>query len=121
MLDLKEEILDHYKFPRNKGMVEGATHKAAQGNVSCGDKIEFGLVVNEKGVIEGVGWDGEGCSMSMASASMLSEELVGKKLEEIEEWDEKKVFSLVGEVNAGRVKCALLPLVAIKEMTGLKM
>lgn len=114
MFDLKEEILDHYKYPRNFGRLDSPTHIAIEGNVSCGDKIEFHLKLNESGVIEEVMWQGEGCAVSTASASMLSEELLGKNLKVVQNWDEEKVFSLVGEVNPGRVKCALLPLVALK-------
>ncbi len=116
MFDLKEEILDHYKYPRNFGEMKDATHKASQGNASCGDKVEFFLKVNGGGVIEKVAWRGEGCAISTASASMLSECLQGETLQEVEGWNEKKVFSLVGEVGPGRIKCAMLPLVAIKSL-----
>lgn len=115
-MDFREEILDHYKYPRNFGELEGATHKAAQGNASCGDVVEFFLKVNKEGVIEEVAWKGEGCAISTASASMLSEKLQGVSLQEVGKWDEKLVFSLVGEVGPGRIKCAMLPLVAIKEL-----
>ena len=118
MFDLKEEILDHYKYPRNFGELKSATHKASQGNASCGDKVEFFLKVDKDGRIEEAKWQGEGCAISTASASMLSEKLQGSSLKEVEKWDEKKVFSLVGEVGPGRIKCAMLPLVAIKGALG---
>lgn len=117
MFDFKEEILDHYKYPRNFGELSDATHRASKTNASCGDKVSFSLKVKD-GVIEEVGWEGEGCAVSTAVASMLSEELVGKGLEEVNMWDEKKVFSLVGEVGPGRIKCAMLPLVAVKTLVG---
>jgi nitrogen fixation NifU-like protein len=115
MFDLREEILDHYKYPRNFGLLEEATHKAKQGNASCGDKVEFFLKVHE-GIVEEIKWQGEGCAISTAAASMLSEEVIGKELEEIMRWDEKKIFSLVGEISSGRIKCAMLPLVTIKSL-----
>ncbi len=117
MNDLKEEILDHYKYPRNFGDMEDATHRAKQGNSSCGDRVEFFLKVKDN-VIEKVSWQGQGCAISTAVASMLSEEAKGKSLEDIKEWDERKVFSLVGEINEGRVGCAILPLKTIKNVLG---
>ncbi len=116
MDSIREEILDHYRNPRNQGMVKGATHKADKINASCGDKVSFSLLVDDGGVIKEIGWMGEGCSISMASASMLSEQMLGKKLEEIKMWGEKEMSDLVGEVNPGRSKCVMLSLSAVKEL-----
>lgn len=115
MIDIREEILDHYKHPRNYGEMENATHQNKEGNASCGDIVEFFLRVKD-GVIEEVAWKGEGCAVSTASASMLSEKIKGRTLAEVRGWKEELVFEFVGEVNPGRIKCALLPLLAVKQV-----
>lgn len=84
--DLYQEIiLDHYKSPRNKGALEHP-HLHAEGfNPFCGDQVILGLALDESGHIKDVGFEGQGCSISQASASMLTTHLKGKTLEEAEE------------------------------------
>lgn len=77
----REIILDHYTRPRNKGHLENATHRLEGVNPSCGDSVELDLRV-EEGRIVAVGFVGTGCSISMASASILAEQVQGKTLEE---------------------------------------
>lgn len=115
-LDIREEIMDHYKNPHNLGKLSGATNKAEGINASCGDKVSFELKMNEEGIVEEIAWEGEGCSVSMASASMLSDAMIGKKLSEVKKWGEKEMFAMVGEVNPGRIKCVMLSLSAVKEI-----
>jgi len=110
----KEEIVDHYKNPRKFGDLRGKTHEASETNASCGDMIEVYLKV-ENGVVVDAAFKGVGCALSTASASMLMEELVGKKVAEVKKWDKKKIDELMGEVNPGRVKCVVLPIEAIRE------
>ena len=77
--DLYQEIiLDHGKNPRNQRLVEGSTHQAYGNNPMCGDKLALFLRINDQKVVEDVGFTGEGCAISMASASLLTEVLVGK-------------------------------------------
>ena len=77
--DLYQEIiLDHGKSPRNQRMVEGSTHQAYGNNPMCGDKLALFLRINGQNVVEDVGFTGEGCAISTASASLLTEVLVGK-------------------------------------------
>lgn len=114
MFDVRAEILDHYKNPHNMGKLSEATDKAEGVNASCGDKVAFELKVNKEGVVEEIAWEGEGCSVSMASASMLSDAMLGKKLSEVKKWGEKEMYEMVGEVNPGRVKCVMLSLSAVK-------
>jgi nitrogen fixation protein NifU and related proteins len=113
MLDYREEILDHYKNPRNFGELAGVTHEARGTNSSCGDMIEFQLKI-EKGKIIKVAWRGVGCALSTAAASMLSEKILGKSVLGIKKWDEKKMIEMLGEVNMGRMKCVTLPLIALQ-------
>ena len=83
MSDLRElyqsVILDHNKHPRNFGALDGATHKADGHNPLCGDKINLQLIV-EDGVVTDVAFEGEGCAISTASASVMTETLKGRTL-----------------------------------------
>ena len=74
----QEIILDHGKNPRNKRPVEGSTHQAYGNNPMCGDKLALYLRMNGQGVVEDIGFQGEGCAISEASASLLTEVLLGK-------------------------------------------
>ena len=83
--DLYQDIiLDHYRSPRNQGPLEGA-HLHGEGfNPFCGDQIDLTMTLDDEGHINGVGFVGQGCSISQASASMLSDQLKGKTLDEAE-------------------------------------
>ncbi|NPA91155.1 MAG: iron-sulfur cluster assembly scaffold protein [Chloroflexi bacterium] len=111
MYDLyAEEILDHYKFPRNKGPMDNPDRVYHDRNPFCGDEVTFMLKVRD-GVVEDVKWEGRGCTISMASASMLSEEVKGQPLEALRNWGKEKVLELLGiPLSPTRLKCALLPL-----------
>ena len=76
-----EVILDHYKRPRNWGALPNATEQAEGYNPLCGDQIKVSLVVNA-GLIEGIGVEGAGCAICTASASMMSEAISGKTVDE---------------------------------------
>ncbi len=80
----QEVILDHSKHPRNKGLLANCTHKALGNNPLCGDKITVFLSLKD-GVVDKISFDGSGCAISTASASMLTEHLKGKTEKEIEE------------------------------------
>ena len=76
----KEIILDHGKNPRNKGKCEGYTNDAKAHNPLCGDKIHIYLKLNNEKKIEDLSFEGEGCAISLASASILTELTKGKDL-----------------------------------------
>lgn len=78
----REIILDHYSRPRHKGHLSEATHRLEGVNPSCGDAIELDLLI-EAGKVKEVAFTGTGCSISVASASMLAEGIKGRTLEEI--------------------------------------
>ena len=73
--------MDHYKNPRNKGSIEDGAVTIDMNNPTCGDRIRLTLQV-EDGVVQNAKFDGEGCSISMASASMMTQAVKGKKVEE---------------------------------------
>ena len=106
----REEILDHYKNPRNFGELEDATHSVREANASCGDLVELQLKVENEKIVD-VAFKGMGCALSMAAASLLTEAIRGKSVLEVRAIDEKMVNELLGvEVSATRKKCVLLPL-----------
>ncbi|WP_144512432.1 Fe-S cluster assembly sulfur transfer protein SufU [Bacillus sp. FJAT-22090] len=77
----RQVIMDHYKNPRNKGSIEDGALTIDMNNPTCGDRIHLTLQV-EDGVVQNAKFDGEGCSISMSSASMMTQAVKGKKVEE---------------------------------------
>lgn len=77
-------IMDHYKKPRNKGSIEDGALTIDMNNPTCGDRIHLTLQVKD-GIVEDAKFDGEGCSISMSSASMMTQIIKGRKVEEAEE------------------------------------
>ena len=77
-------ILDHNKRPRNFGVVDGANRHADGHNPLCGDKLSVSAQVDEDGVVEDVRFEGSGCAISTASASLMTEFAKGRRVEEIE-------------------------------------
>jgi len=111
----RENILDHYRHPRHKGKLEHVTHSFQDENPLCGDNIRIELHVDENDVIDAVGFDGHGCSISLASASMLTERLQGMPLEEAKKLSKEDILDSLGiELGPVRLKCALLSLKVLK-------
>ncbi len=108
----QENILDHYKHPRNKGKIEGAQITRHEANPLCGDVVDIYLQ-EDHGTIVRASFEGEGCAIAMAGASMLTEDLVGKKPQEVLSWGPAKMIELMGvDPGATRIKCATLALKA---------
>lgn len=111
----REMILDHYKNPRKRGVLNPADIDYAEDNPVCGDHLHLTIQLDENNVVKDVGWEGEGCAISQASASMLYESLIGKSLEEIRGIDKQEILDLLGiELGPVRLKCALLSLKVLK-------
>lgn len=111
----KEYILDHYRNPRNFGHLDHPTASAEDLNPLCGDKIHMDLSVGADGKIDDVKFDGKGCAISQASASMLTETLKGKTLEEVAHLSHDVVLENVGiGISPTRMKCAMLGLKVAK-------
>ncbi len=109
----RELILEEYKHPKNKGSVENPTSTCTKNNTLCGDKLTITLTVSD-GVVTDVKFDGIGCAISLASASLFTEHIKGKAVAEIEQMDEKVILDLLGiELNPMRMKCAVLVLRAV--------
>jgi nitrogen fixation NifU-like protein len=106
----RQQILDHYKNPRNTGELEDATFTHVGENPMCGDTIEMDVRLDDaEETVERVAFRGEGCAISQASASMLSEKLAGMAVDDLLEMDRDDVIDMLGvEISAMRVKCAVL-------------
>ncbi len=88
--------MDHYKNPRNKGVIEGDVLTVDMNNPTCGDRIQLQLQV-EEGIVQEAKFDGEGCSISMASASMMTQAVKGKKIDDALEMSELFSKMMLGE------------------------
>ncbi len=107
----RENILDHARHRRNWGLLEPNQFDHHEHNPLCGDSLRLTLKIDENGVIQEVGWAGDGCAISQASASMLGEELVGMRLEDAKKLDKQVIFDMIGiSLTINRVKCATLSL-----------
>lgn len=113
-MQYREEVIDHARQPRNRGEVKGASHQARAVNASCGDEMEISMKV-EEGKIERIAFEGEGCALAIAAASMLTEEVKGRKLEEVEKIGREVVERLEKEVSPGRLRCVRLAGEALKK------
>ena len=113
------QILEHYKRPHNRGTLDPATHQARVSNPLCGDEIALTLRVDGERRIEDVRFDGEGCAISMASASLLTDAVKGKSLDEAAAVDKAAVLANLGvPLSAVREQCALLALRALQAALG---
>jgi len=111
----QENILDHYKNPRNFGKIENASVHHHEYNPLCGDEIDMFLLIDENKKIVDVKVYPRGCAISVASASMLSEEVKGKNIEELKIITKEDILEMLGiPISPVRLKCALLSLDTLK-------
>jgi nitrogen fixation protein NifU and related proteins len=111
----REIILDHYRNPRNKGKIDNPDVVIHDSNPLCGDQIDIYLKVVE-GQIKDIKFDGKGCAISQASASMLTEMVMDKPLTTAKDISKDEILENIGLTNLGpaRIKCALLSLKVLK-------
>ena len=111
----REIILDHYRNPRNKGRISDADVSFHDSNPLCGDEIDIHLKV-EDNIVKDIKFEGRGCAISQASASMLTEMVMNKPLASVKDLDKDDILENIGLVNLGpaRIKCALLSLKVLK-------
>jgi nitrogen fixation NifU-like protein len=111
----RENILDHYQNPRHHGILEDPDISYQDDNPLCGDVIRIDLKVDDEERITDVAFSGEGCAISQASASMLTEEILGKTLGEVKALGKEDVLEMLGiQLGPVRLKCALLSLKVLK-------
>jgi len=110
-----ENILDHHDHPRNKRVMDPADIHASGGNPGCGDVVVMYARLGDTGHIVEASFQGEGCTISQAAASMLTEELPGKSLAEVKDMSFEDVINDMGrDVVSTRTRCATLALTIIK-------
>ncbi|HEX2014202.1 MAG TPA: SUF system NifU family Fe-S cluster assembly protein [Nitrososphaera sp.] len=111
----REIILDHYRNPRNKGKLPEADVSIHDSNPLCGDEIDMHLKVDGDR-IKDIKFEGRGCAISQASASMLTEMVMGKPLTSVKDLSKEDILENIGLTSLGpaRIKCALLSLKVLK-------
>jgi len=114
MSPYEEVVLEHWRHPRNKGRLEAPDVDVVEANPLCGDVVRLQLKVRD-GLVEDVRFDGRGCAISQAAASLLTEMIKGQPLSEIKGMEDEKLLSALGGVIKTRLSCALLPLRALRK------
>ncbi|HEU4329046.1 MAG TPA: iron-sulfur cluster assembly scaffold protein [Roseiflexaceae bacterium] len=111
-----ENLLDHYERPRNRGALDNADVTLPGGNPGCGDVVTIYLKLDEAGKrVEKVTFEGQGCTISQAAASMLTEMVEGRPLSTIDDMDFNDMIDHLGrEVVSSRPRCATLALGTLK-------
>ena len=120
MTDLyQEELLEHYKHPQNKGSFSSEKKDlktVKNNNVGCGDEVTVELLTNDQNVVNDIRWQGNGCVISMAGMSVISEFVKGKPTSEILQYNQDTLLELLHlhEIVPARVKCLTLGLRTIQ-------
>lgn len=111
----RELILDHYKHPRHRGTLEPNDFSFEDSNPLCGDQVRIDVRLDDEQRVKEVAFTGRGCAISQASASLLTEAIVGKPLAEVKALTSTDVLDLLGiDLTPVRLKCALLSLKVLK-------
>jgi nitrogen fixation NifU-like protein len=106
----QERILEHYEDPYHRGQCEECTHFHEDRNPLCGDVVRMTLHIHDGGKIKEVYFEGDGCCISLAAASMLVERFDGKTVEEVKEFSADDMLRMFGaRLTPNRQKCCLLP------------
>jgi nitrogen fixation NifU-like protein len=106
----QEHILDHYEDPYHRGGCPHCTHRHEDDNPLCGDVIRMELRIADDGRIEAAYFDGDGCCISQAAASMLVERFDGKTVDELKQFTAQEMLEMFGvRLTPNRQKCCLLP------------
>jgi nitrogen fixation NifU-like protein len=111
----RELIIERYKTPHFRGELDPSDISYEDDNPACGDHIKIDLRVDKDQNITEAAFSGEGCAISLASADLLIESIIGKNLEEIKKLSKEDILEMLGiELGPVRLKCALLPLKVLK-------
>lgn len=107
----REQIIDLYEHPLNHGQLEKHDFSYEEDNPLCGDVIRIDVLLDQDGRIAQALWSGDGCAISQASASLLTEEIKGMSLDEVKAFPKETLLDLIGvPLSMARIKCALLSL-----------
>jgi nitrogen fixation NifU-like protein len=111
----REVILDHYKAPRNHGLLDPNDAVAEGQNPLCGDEVTVSVRFGDGDVIEAVGFEGRGCAISQAATSMLTDLVKGRTAEDVAVMPKEELLDEIGiPLTPVRLKCALLGLGVLK-------
>lgn len=111
----REHLIELYKSPNNYGTLKDPSAKATEQNMNCGDEITIELLVKD-GIVKDAKFNGSGCVMAVVSASMLTEKLQGMKVSYAKALDRNDIFDMLKvKLSPARIKCALLPLEALRK------
>ncbi|MCB0864947.1 MAG: iron-sulfur cluster assembly scaffold protein [Solirubrobacterales bacterium] len=111
----RDQILEHYKRPHNFGRLENYDLDYEDTNPFCGDEQHVYIKLGDDGRVSDVSFEGQGCAISTAATSLLTDELIGKTREELLRMPKEEVLDLLGiEISATRMKCAMLGLKVVK-------
>jgi nitrogen fixation NifU-like protein len=111
----RELIIDRYKNPQYRGVLNPADISFEDDNPLCGDHIHIDLRVGEDGIVREALFDGKGCAISQASADLLMEKIHGMHLDEVKKLSKQNILDMLGiELGPVRLKCALLSLKVLK-------
>src|SRR3954466_7346946 len=111
----REQILEHYKHPHNFGHLEDPDLEFEDVNPLCGDELKVELKVDGERRITDIAFSGQGCAISQASASIVSDEVKGMSVEDLLKLDKQFILDLLGiDISATRMKCAMLSLKVLK-------
>ena len=111
----RDQILEHYKRPHNFGRIEDADLEFEDTNPFCGDEQHVFIKLDDEGKVAEITFEGQGCAISTAATSLLTDELVGMSREELLRLPKDFVLELLGiDISATRMKCAMLGLKVVK-------
>jgi nitrogen fixation NifU-like protein len=107
----RDEILEHYREPHNFGTLDEPDASYEGHNPLCGDRITMMVIIDGDGAVSDIAFSGRGCAISQASASLLTDEIKGRPVAEVEAMSNQDILDLLGiEISPARLKCALLSL-----------
>jgi nitrogen fixation NifU-like protein len=105
----QEHVLDHYESPYHRGPLAGATHAHEDDNPLCGDVVRVELAIDDSQKVREAWFQGDGCCVSQASASMLMEAIEGKTVDEVKKFSAQDMLGLYqARLTPNRQKCCLL-------------
>jgi nitrogen fixation NifU-like protein len=112
----REALLEVYRNPRNRGQLDNPDFEARSVNQLCGDEVRLQVKLKDGEVIKKAVFEGNGCAISQASASLLAESIEGKKISQINKLKMSDILKLIGiNPSPARLKCALLSLEVLME------